>query len=130
IRERRWVSSPVGRERITSSAREGAMLDPAQRFARSSWYLFPGPLAPTAEPIHTTGLRGITEYDFAVVADAILAVPGTRVVHPPEPGWTDWVARWESDGRYIEVDMFPDSEPFASESGQYFWSGGWLRVRE
>jgi hypothetical protein len=104
------------------------MLDPAQRFARNGWYLFPGPLAPTAEPIHTVGLHGVTEYDYSVVADAILAVPGTRLVRPPEPQWADWVARWESAGRYIEVDMFPDSEHwFSDAAGRYVWSGGWLR---
>ena len=84
------------------------MPDPTQRFNRSGWYLFPGPLAPTAEPIHTVSLHDTTAYDYPVVADALLSVFGTRCIHPPEPRWDDWVARWESDGRYIEVDMFPD----------------------
>jgi hypothetical protein len=80
------------------------------------------------EPIHTVALHGVTEYDYPVVADAILAVPGTRCIHPPQPRWDDWVARWESGGRYIEVDMFPDSEHwFSDASGRYVWSGGWLR---
>ncbi len=64
------------------------MLDPAQRFARNGWYLFPGPLAPTAEPIHTVGLHGITEYDYAIVADAILAVPAPDLSIPRSRGGT------------------------------------------
>ncbi len=104
------------------------MLDPSQRFTRKGWYLIPGPLTPTPEPIHTVALRDITEYDYPVVAAAILSVPGTRCIHPPEPKWDNWVGRWESGDSSIEVDMFPDTEHFTSKaSGRYFWSGGWLR---
>jgi hypothetical protein len=104
------------------------MLDPSQRFTRSGWYLHPGPLTPTTEPIHTVAFHGLTEYDYPVVADAILAIPGTRCIHPPQPQWDNWVARWELTGRYIEVDMFPDTEHYFSDSsGRFFWSGGWLR---
>ena len=106
------------------------MLDPSQRFTRSGWYLLPGPLAPTAEPIPTVALHDITVYDYPVAADAILAVPGTRCIRPPEPEWNNWAARWESGGRFIEVDMFPNTEHFFSKNaGGYFWSGGWLRWR-
>ena len=104
------------------------MLDLLQRFTRTGWYLIPGPLVPATEPIHTVALNDITEYDYPVVADAILSVPGTRCIHPPKPQWDNWAARWEFGGGSIELDMFPDTEHFCSEeSGRYFWSGGWLR---
>src|SRR5262245_17070224 len=103
------------------------MLQPSARFTRSGWYLYPGPLVSGGEPIHTVALDDITEYDYPLVGDAVLAVAGTRCVHPPEPRWDDWRARWESGGSSIEVDMFPDSEHMVSpRSGRYIWSGGWL----
>lgn len=103
------------------------MLDPAQPFPHGGWYLLPGPLVPTAKPIHTVALDDFTEYDYSVVADAILSVPGTRCIHPPTPGWDAWAARWESGRGFIEVDMFPGTDHLFSEaSGRYFWSGGWL----
>jgi hypothetical protein len=103
------------------------MLDPSQQFARTGWYLFPGPLAPRAEPVHTVALDEITEYDYPEVAAAILAVPGARCLHPSEPRWDNWRAVWERDERTIEVDMFPDCEHLSSEKlCRCIWSGGWL----
>jgi hypothetical protein len=102
------------------------MLDPNQHFDRR-WYLSPGPPAGD-EPIHTVEVQDLTEYDYSEVAAAILAVPGTRCVHAPNPKWDQWRARWESEGRFIEVDMMPDEEHLVSadDPGRYIWSGGGL----
>lgn len=101
------------------------MLDPSQHFTRRGWSLVPGPLVPVEEPIHTVALDELSEYDYPVVAEAILRIPGTRCIHPPDPGWDNWAVRWESGGRFIEVDMFPDTEHlYSEEAGKYIWSGG------
>ncbi len=39
------------------------------------------------------------------VADAILSVPGVRLIHAAVPRWEDWAARWEGAGGHIDVDM-------------------------
>jgi hypothetical protein len=102
------------------------MLHTEDKFTAGGWYLFPGPVAPTDEPIHTVELHDLIEYDYPVVAEAILSVPGTRCTHPANPDWSHWRARWASGAAWIEVDMMPgDTHLMASDgSERNIWSGG------
>jgi hypothetical protein len=45
-----------------------------------------------------------------VVADAILSIPGCRLVHPASPEWWHWKAEWASEGRSIVVSQMSDCE--------------------
>ena len=70
-----------------------------------------GPLELT-EPAYSFDIIDAVEYPPGDIAIAFLEVPGCRLVHPGEPSWYDWKARWESGGRFIEVDMsLYDVEP-------------------
>lgn len=39
------------------------------------------------------------------IADAILSVPGTRLIHPATQGWECWSAEWREEGRHIDFDI-------------------------
>jgi len=83
------------------------------------WSLIPGPLA--SPPATSLALDSIVEYPPEAVAAAVLAFPGMHLTHPADPTWWDWVARWEQDGRWIDVEFtLFDVEPPA-------WGGSGLR---
>lgn len=85
------------------------------------WDLTPGPLKDP--PPSSVSLQHMEDYPPEIVADAILNFPGIRLLHPAEPSWWEWVARWERESRWIEVGftLFETDPPY--------WGGSGLRGR-
>lgn len=67
------------------------------------WSLVPGPH--DHAPSSSLNLHEITLYAPELVAEAILALPGMKLAHRADPTWWDSSARWEQDGRWIEVGI-------------------------
>ncbi|QDT99240.1 hypothetical protein [Gimesia aquarii] len=44
-------------------------------------------------------------YTAKEIGDAILSVPGVKLIHDASPNWDSWVARWEKGGHFIEFDI-------------------------
>ena len=81
------------------------------------WSLIPGPLVDP--PPSSLTLDDIVEYPPELVAEAILAMPGMRLIQPAATWW-DWRAAWQQDERSIQVDFtLFDIEPPA-------WGGSGL----
>jgi hypothetical protein len=76
------------------------------------------------------------EWEFLIhtsdeVAAAILSVPGVRLVHPAEPDWNAWKARWESGGHWIEFDIAdcPFDPEYERRPGlSTAWGGSWFNT--
>jgi len=84
-----------------------------------SWSLIPGPASDP--PASSLDLGDVIHYPPETVARTLLAFPGMRLVHLPEPTWWDWGARWEEGSRWIEVTLtLFESEPPS-------WGGSDLR---
>ena len=83
--------------------------------------LIPGPRR-FDEPLYSTSLDEIVEYQPDGVARAILSFPGTTLRHPPEPSWWEWEAVWERGGGRIEIGMTLFDE------GGGVWGGSPLRA--
>lgn len=75
-----------------------------ERFKLEGWSIVPGG-AQIRPPFHSTLLKGVTNYQLATVAAAILAVPGARLVHDSEPDWWQWRARWTFGDVFIDIAM-------------------------
>lgn len=45
------------------------------------------------------------EHGTRAPLDPVLAVPGSELVHPAEPDWWSWVARWASNEEHIDLAM-------------------------
>jgi hypothetical protein len=70
------------------------------------------------EPLYSFNVFAFDNYQPASIAAAALCWPGTSLLHPPEPGWEDWQAAWETDGRLILLDKM-----------YVFDDGGWGMLR-
>jgi hypothetical protein len=57
------------------------------------------------EPAHVRELDDVPFYASDDVAEAILAIPGMRLVDGAEHAWTAWKARWEADEQFIEIRL-------------------------
>lgn len=55
------------------------------------------------QPFSSVELNKTECYTPDQIAEAILAVDGVVLLHAAEPSWDDWLARWEADGRWIEI---------------------------
>lgn len=55
------------------------------------------------QPYSSIELNKTELYTPDQVAEAILSVDGVVLLHPAEPSWANWLARWEVDGRWIEI---------------------------
>ena len=74
------------------------------RFDIDDWSIVPG--GPSIHPpFKSISLHGITDYQLADVAGAILAIPGSRLLHDSDPDWWEWHAQWTFDGAIIDVKM-------------------------
>jgi len=46
------------------------------------------------------------------IADAILSVPQTQLIHPADPDWASWSAKWNHHGHTIDFDIIEtDTDP-------------------
>jgi hypothetical protein len=82
------------------------------------WSLVPGPHVHA--PSSSVDLHEVTLYAPELVAEAILAFPGMKLLRRADPTWWEWSARWEQSGRWIEVGItLFDTEPPA-------WGGSGL----
>lgn len=89
----------------------------AKLFVTSDWSLIPGP-DQIEEPFYSTSMDEISQYAPESIARAIISFPDTRLLHPAEPSWWDWQARWERGGRRIDINMT------LFEGGETSWWGG------
>lgn len=84
------------------------------------WAFIPGP--ETDPPGNSLELHEIVEYAPERIAEVFLSYPGMRLVHPPEPTWWEWKARWEEQDRFIELEMsLFETEPVT-------WGGSGIRA--
>lgn len=91
-------------------------------FDLENWSLVPGPPS-IRPPFESTGLDVIEEYSPQGVAATVLAIPGVELIHPAEPDWWSWVARWASSEEHIDLAMtLFDTAPRS-------WGGFTLRGR-
>jgi hypothetical protein len=67
------------------------------------WSFIPGPL--TRPPESSLELHDLVGYAPESVAEAFLSYPGMQLLHPADPSWWEWKARWGRDERFIELDM-------------------------
>jgi hypothetical protein len=63
-----------------------------------------GPLE-LREPAFSFEGHSLVLHPPAAISEAILAVPGSRLLQPAEPSWNAWKARWEQRERYIDLDI-------------------------
>jgi hypothetical protein len=87
-----------------------------------------GPLE-LPEGFSSVALSRAENYPPEVIAAAFLAAPGTRLLHPAEPSWGYWQARWESGGRSIEVDLAAcEVDPACFNGRSLLWGGSSFRT--
>lgn len=68
-------------------------------------------------------------YSPDAVAQAFLAVPGARLLHPAQPSWAQWRACWWSGQRTIEIDLAAcEVDPQDSGGHPLLWGGSNLRT--
>jgi hypothetical protein len=67
--------------------------------------LVPGPLYLGAEPAWSFDSSEVIIYSPQQVADAIIGIPGTRMLQSADPSWEFWRARWENEDRWIEFSI-------------------------
>lgn len=65
-------------------------------------------------------------YTADEISDAILSVPGVKLVHDASPNWDSWAARWQNGSHFIEFDVTecpldPDNEQRPGLSA--YWGG-------
>lgn len=73
-------------------------------FALERWSIVPGP--PTIHPpFLSIELDAIEQYPPDVVEAAVLRIPGVHLIHPANPDWWSWVARWSAGDRHIDLAM-------------------------
>ncbi|MFK7778195.1 MAG: hypothetical protein QM501_08750 [Gimesia sp.] len=76
---------------------------------------------------HSFDVKWKTEiYTASEIGDAILTVPGVRLIHDASPDWNSWVARWQNGSHFIEFDIAdceidPDNEQQPGLST--YWGG-------
>jgi hypothetical protein len=81
------------------------------------------------ERFSSVALNDSELYPPEVIAEAFLAVPGTGLLHPAEPGWDEWRARWQEGSRYIEVDMMAcQVEPELCGGYSLLWGGSGIKM--
>ncbi|HEV7280266.1 MAG TPA: hypothetical protein VGN57_08650 [Pirellulaceae bacterium] len=74
-----------------------------RRVRLDDWNLMPGPIH--EPPRSSVELYESEEYPPRLVAEAILAFPGMRLVRPAEPTWYEWRAAWRDGDDQFEIDM-------------------------
>ena len=90
--------------RVTDVTRSAESASGSQAFALARWSIVPGP--PTIHPpFLSIDLDAIEQYPPAVVEAAVLRIPGVRLIHPANPDWWSWVARWSAVDGYIDLAM-------------------------
>lgn len=65
-------------------------------------------------------------YTADEISDAIMSVPGVKLVHDASPDWNSWAARWQNGNHFIEFDISecpfdPDNEIRPGISA--YWGG-------
>ena len=96
----------------------------------------PGP-PQLVEPAVSFDTHEVLQYPPDVVADAILAVPNTRLIRTNDPTWYDWLALHTASDGTIKIDFtLFDIEPVSwGGSGLVFDCGPqslldfWLAIR-
>lgn len=96
------------------------MLNLAVPLPALGWALIPGPLEMEGSRT-SVDLQEITEYAPEDIAQTLLRFPGMEIQHPAEPSWWEWKARWQGDGRFIDIDMT------LLEGEQEWWGGSGLQ---
>lgn len=79
--------------------------------------LVPGPRR-LDEPAFSFAVSEMVHHSPEAIAVAILSYPGTRLLHPGEPKWVDWQARWERGDHHIDFDM-----TLMTEDEPLMWGG-------
>lgn len=77
------------------------MLTPYEQLDLS---IVPGPLT-LIEPAVSFGDHDIVSYSPTHFADAVLAVPNTRLLSSSDASWWDWKAQHDSRNGYLKIDM-------------------------
>ena len=85
---------------------------PARFVTTSVWAFIPGP-TDQSQPTDSQLVQDIVELPAGEVAASFLAFPGMCLVHPAQPDWWAWQARWESAADHLTVSftLFEHLEP-------------------
>jgi hypothetical protein len=90
--------------------------------------LVPGPLD-LHEPAFSFAINESEDYSPQTIAEAILAVPGCRLMHPGVPEWSDWKASWNNGQFYIDLEFeVMEVDPEYCNGLPLIWSGSFLKV--
>lgn len=80
------------------------------------------------EPAFSFAVDYVVFHTPEAIADAVLAVPNTRLIHDASDGWWNWLARWQVADRYIEIGNSDcDVDPACGFS--VLWGGSDLTLR-
>ena len=63
------------------------------------------------------------------IANAILAVPGTSLIHDQTPDWTKWCAEWRNDNHTIRFSILAcpfDPDNFQRPGISEYWGGSFM----
>jgi hypothetical protein len=91
-----------------------------------SWLLVPAP-AELQEPVYSFEVKNPPIYAPEVIADAILSAPHMRLFRPAQTSWSDWIARWQRENRYIELGI--NVLEAESENGETLaWESSSVRI--
>lgn len=71
------------------------------------------------EPTDSQIVDDISQHPTRSIAAALLAFPGAEIVHPADPSWYQWKARWYYNSRSVDLTMtlFDDLEETWAGSG-------------
>jgi hypothetical protein len=87
-----------------------------------------GPLE-LPERFSSVALHSSIYYTCETIEEAFLVAPGARLIHRATPSWEQWLARWESGRRYVEVAMtLCEVAPEGFEGHSLVWGGSFIKM--